>query len=261
MKALITITTCEGRETSYLDRTLASLSRKDSRGTDDVEWLILSDGGSVGRYQTAKGLPWNVLPVTPAVNGENTPPTGKSTPPTGGCVAPLWRAFSLAREHSAERLIYFEDDIIACADWLPYMLSLDFGEHAFIDFCDFKERPETDHGIFPAPVMGKDNKGYHGTQAMMFPLRTCRWLAIQGSEVDSRQLRDWRTCLDVTDKMCDMVLGSKLAESPWPTYGVHIPCLCEHVGATSLLGDDKLRAGRVATNFLGESWSPIVNGD
>lgn len=245
MNSWIVVTTCR-REPSYLEATLAAL---EAGGAGHARRRIILADGELPSAEQCPG--WEIASVVP----------GRATP-TGTSVRALFRAFALAEGAGVERLVMCEDDIVVCRNAILRALTLEIPDDlAFVDFCDLKElSPDAPAGIHVAPTLGGDGRGYHGAQLMSFPERTIRYLA-PGPRWSSDRVTAWAWRRQVTPRSGDMILGATLAESPWPHYGIHVPCLAEHVGEVSGFGDRPLRAGRIATCFPGVHYDALIAAD
>ena len=231
-KSIITVATCQRKDVEYLPQTLADL---DGSGAKEADVRVVISDGAV---TSNSPISWNVLMLP-----------GQASK---GCLRTLWAAFRRARlDENVERLIYFEDDVLPCKNAVSYALTMKIPpDVAFVDLCDFqafrKGRGDRTDGIHRVPVMGRVGEGYWGTQAMMFPRRTFEWLArIDHVDYENLEPRSSRN-----PKPCDLMLSKCLSKSPWQEYGAHLPCLFQHVGATSAIYDGiELGPNRLATVF------------
>lgn len=191
---------------SYLGATLAALDRA---GADGVARCVLVDGPELPEVPAG----WELLPGQPRR--------------IGGTLQ-LWRAFRLAAERSAERVLYCEDDITPCQNAIRYLLTLQIPEDvAFIDARVLREDLQGAPGLRRVELTQR-RRPYWGTQALILPLRTCEWLI--GRDPLSLPIGDH-------EKHGDLILGELAGRSPWPRYGAHLPRLVRHDGVVSSAHD------------------------
>lgn len=227
---LIAVLTCP-RGKSYLPDTLASLDRA---GADSVsEKHVVADGVMDSDIICSRGnfRPWGVRQL--------------GSGPSGNLNAVL-ETFKFALRSGADRLLYFEDDIVACTNAIPRMLEVDVPDDcAWTSFFDMKEIPYgMPPGIYAVSTMGKDGRGFWGAQAMMIPARTMRF-AVENQSA----LRAYG------NKHCgDCLLGYELLRQQKSSYAVHVPNLVEHVGAVSAIWSWTPKINRRSTSFPGEAF-------
>lgn len=224
-RTLIVVPTCERpRGVSYLGNTLRML---DEAGAVDLTRMVFVDGLD----PPACSWPMLTFPSRTGVRGL------------------MWHAFAWAFSKGFERLIFCEDDIEICRNAITYIDQLLIPDDlAFIDFHNMNRVPRSspEDGIYPCPPAP-----YHGNQCMLFPRRTVEWLHNQP---------DWRHINpDAYPQGADVTLGILVERSPWPLYGIHFPCLVNHIGEVSVAhSGEKLRLGRVATNFPGVEFDALM---
>lgn len=208
--SLVVVSTSLRPGADYLPQTLDSL---DAAGACNEDKVVLSDG-----------------PLRP---GWICPWPSQVNQLVGCSRANLWRAFKLAVERKANRLLFFEDDIQPCQDAVRTMRDAAIDEDLFLlSFYDRREIEEgASPGIYRLPAVR--TRGFWSTVAVAFPLRSCTYLAAKDSAAVFAGHRH----------LADQVVGRLMADSPWPMFGIHVPCLVRHVGELSLTHGTRLDLG------------------
>jgi hypothetical protein len=232
-RSLLVVATTPRPGASYLDATLAAL---DQAGADGATMKrVLSDGPLTG------ACPW------PA----------RAYPGPSGSRAAFRRALELALEEAADLLVWCEDDVKTTRNALRRILGLGVPDTvAYLTYIDTREcATGTSAGLWSCPVTGTDGRGFFCTQCLAIPRRTLEFLGgVDLFAVKVKAKGRWQA----TPNNIDSVLSVVLERSPWPRFGIHIPCLVEHVGATSAAHPgETLHALRRATNFPGEDFDAL----
>lgn len=223
---LLTVLTC-ARGKSYLANTLASLDRGGAGCVKDR--CILVDGPLDGIACRPR---WSIDRLSAA--------------PSGSLNA-MFNAFRFALDRGAERLLYFEDDVIVCKNAVPRMLEVDVGDLAFVSFFDMKEMPESaPHGLHRMSPMGRDGRGFWGAQALLLPRRTLEFAL--ACEPRIRRFGNKQSG--------ETLLGYELLKAGYE-YGVHVPNLVEHVGDVSAIWSWTPSVNRRSTSFPGEHYDAL----
>src|SRR5574342_1289670 len=227
MRDVLVVLTTPNRGKSYLKDTLASLDRA---GAKDVEKFLVVDGD-------------------PALIGAHF---GWSTYGrvglSPGNLYSFRDVFRLGSEY--DRMLFFEDDVVACKNAVHRMRQVGVPDDcAFTSFFDMKDCPYgAADGLRKIPVMGADGRGFWGTQAVMFPRGTMKYL------VDNA--RFWVD--EVPNKhSADTLFSHQLLYSPWTQYALHVPNLVEHVGEVSSVFSWVPKVNRKATSFRGEGFDAL----
>ena len=225
---LVVVLTCP-RSTDYLSNTLSSLERGGVRCVKAPRVLVM-DGGAP--YFSAD---WPTYSL------------GRS--PQGNLRA-FMGVFELAQERNVDRLLFLEDDIVVCKNAVPRMLNTQVpDDSAFVSFFDMKELPYgAAAGMYKVSTMGKDGRGYWGSQALLWPRRTIDYMLAHKHEIFQGQSKHSSDCL----------FGYQLLCSPWPRYAIHVPNLVEHTGIISAIWSWIPKVNRKATNFPGEGFDALA---
>lgn len=232
-ETLLCVMTCRRPQgVSYLARTVSLL---DAAGADLCRHrLVISDGPA------PEECTWSIV--------EHAGPKGTRTN--------MWRAFDLAYAAGVERLIYIEDDALPCQGAIARILSLEVpADLAFLSFYDGSMiSAGAPDGIHRVTTRGPDGTGFWGALAMYMPRRTIEYCLRHdpgGFAPHWGQIR----------MGSDSSLGLHLAAGPWPSYGIHVPTLFDHVGDVSAAHPgDTLREHRVARNFRGQAFDALSLG-
>lgn len=227
MRDIVLVLTCPNRGKSYLQDTLASL---DGAGAAQVpERIVLVDGDP---SRLCPPFAWQ----------------RRRMMRRPGNLHAVLEAFTIGAEY--DRLLFFEDDVIACRNAVVRMRQVGVPDDcAFTTFFDMKEgRCGDPAGLSRVPAMGKDGRGFWGTQAVMFPQRTLRYL------VDNK--RFWVDAVP-NKHSADALFSHQLLYSPWPQYALHTPNLVEHVGDVSSVFFWTPKVNRRSTSFPGEGFDAL----
>lgn len=229
-KVLIVVSTCEGGR-PYLWDTLESLERA---GALEYERRLLIDDFGF----SAERPGWPIVFTRPEPTSE---PSSRHN---------LWGAFRLALEKGATRLLFFEDDVLACKNAVHRMATVPIAaDVAMVNFHDVKEvSPGSAPGLYRRHVRGRDSHGIWGIQALVLPRRTLEYLVTCdpfGVRVTSKQHHGDRT------------LEHYLSLSSTPSYAVHIPCLVKHVGEISVAHPGKSLTKRQTSNWPGVDYDAM----
>lgn len=226
---LLTVLTCPRAKTSYLADTLASLERA---GAHDVDQRVIVCDGPVPRGVPAS---WEAYSLG-------------SEP--GGNMRAFFEVMRFAVNHGAQRLLYFEDDVVASRNAIHHMQAVGVPDDlAFVSFFDMKEMlPGAKPGLYRVPTMGKEGWGFWGMQAVLFPFTTLDYAVRNQARITGR--------FPGIPHSSDVALGYDLLFSDRSSYGVHVPGLFEHIGEASSIwtnrgGWDDYEVNRRATSFLG----------
>lgn len=224
------------RPVSYLKSTLASLN---ASGAMELPRFILADG-----------LTSNDLAAT--VGGDLDGWIVHQYPGPSGTRLMLWRAFALCAYTRADRLLFFEDDIVLCRNAIKRMQDVAIPDDVgFITYHDMFACPRgSADGLYVLPSKNAVgvSRDFYGTQALVIPRRTCEFLLARDPlEIVKPSVNAYPR------NSGDSVMSYLLTlESPWPLYGIHIPCLAEHIGAQSVAWPASSHHGRnKPTNFRG----------
>lgn len=227
--SILVVLTCRRRDgRSYLRKTLEGLL--DEGALRASRRVLLFDGP----VETAD-VPEEVLRHFKfvQVDGETR---------VGGAKA-VWRAMSICDEAKASKILFFEDDVEPCKNAVRSALGLeiprDLGMVTFFD--PDKVAPGSPYKIWRMPAWA-----FSCNQFIMLPRRTARWVSM----IDPTK-GPWLPYCG------DNFLGRAVGRSPWPTVGVHIPCLVEHVGEVSAVWADASMSGRRATNYPGRDFDAL----
>jgi hypothetical protein len=109
-----------------------------------------------------------------------------------------------------------------------------------IGWMTFFDRREVQEGASPGVYRRTTatGAGFWSTVALAFPARTCAYLADKGHDVIERP------------HGADIALALLMMRSPWPDYGVYVPCLVEHVGEESLVHGGKVDVRQTRNSAL-----------
>jgi hypothetical protein len=147
-------------------------------------------------------------------------------------------------EHASDRpwMLFFEDDLDIAATAVATMANAEVPEGAaFLSFYDPRELPEGKApGVYSAPILGSDGRGFWGSLALRFPGYTLRWLGAAPRD-------EWAA----RPHAGDVAMSRVLLASPWPRYAIHVPSLVDHVGTVSSVAgrSEALPPNRRARNF------------
>lgn len=243
MKTLIVVGTCPRGEFYYLGDTVDGLIETGAGEADFV--IVVSDGPIDAAARSSLPNKWGY-----EINVEG----GR------GSQHVFWQALALAVEEDAERLLWFEDDLAFCRNAVRRMLASEVPEDlALISFFDMATcAANAPDGLYTAPVLGTTGQGFRGSQALLLPRRTIEYL-----------YNHERAVVGGTEKNgLDRAIGQTLAAAPAELklgrYGIHLPCLVEHVGGVSAAhpGEtlDRPRGPwqRIATRWLGKDFDALT---
>jgi len=223
---LIAVSTClRPGGVSYLRETLRSL---EAAGASNFPKIVFSNG------------PIPPIDICPWPCQETTTASSRSN---------LVAAISMAANLNAERLLFFEDDILACVGAVERMATVKIpGDVSFMTFHDLKEL-QNDETMRPSvmrvPAKGFDGRGFWGNQAIAIPNLTLRYLA----KKDFFSIRR-----DELPGGGDSSIGDLAASSPRPFFSVHIPSLVRHTGAVSVAHPGAQLGKRQPRNYRGDSF-------
>ena len=228
---LLTVLTSPRANKSYLADTLASLERA---GANDVDRRVVVCDGPVPRGVSTS---WEAYSLG-------------SEP--GGNMRAFFEVMRFAVNHGAQRLLYFEDDVVAAPNAIHHMLSVGVPDHlAFVTFFDMKEMfAGAAPGLYSVSTMGKEGWGFWGMQAVLYPNATMHYALANQTRIMNR--------FPGIKHSSDVALGYDLLYSSRSSYGVHVPGLFEHIGEASSIwtnrgGWDDYEINRRATSFIGEA--------
>lgn len=159
-----------------------------------------------------------------------------------------------AADADAEFLLYFEDDVLPCANAVTAMCQIPVPDDiAFLTFCDIKQLCGEDNTPKIRRIDGYDyetNTGHWGNQALKFPLRALKHLASAG-------IPPWHY-KHASDVLAAILLTT--GSAPWRKYGVVSPSLIQHIGAQSLVDPHAppYGFGRQPANFVGEDFDALT---
>lgn len=216
-----------GWETHYERGAPEILTQPRHVSQDEITRAIAAAGGGAA-MAGANG--WTIQKhkerVLAALNVQHAPETEQQIADSQkGIRSMMWRVFRAAVEEGCDRLIFCEDDVVACRNLVPFLQRFSVPERvAFVDFHDLREErvqgiSENGHYVLPT------TPNYWGNQCMLFPRRTVEWLAQQ----DPLSIKDYH----FPKSGADNTLGHFLRESPWPFYLLHLPRLVQHIGTVS----------------------------
>lgn len=177
-----------------------------------------------------------------------------------GSAASSAAVLAAAADEGAEKLLYFEDDVIPCRNAVTAMskwrIPPDVG---FLAFCDIKNlgNARGGPGIIRAPggPWKRDGDGFWGSQAVVVPRRSLDDI----QAIPHHQRPRWRRSLWPYRNASDVQMGLMLA-SPPGTYGVIFPSLVDHVGDVSAVNPEwrLTHANRRPHNFPGEDFDALT---
>jgi len=215
-----------GWETRYEGDTPAIIPAPRYASEEEITRAIGAAGGGAA-MAGADG--WTIRKhrerVLAALNAQHAPEVEQTIADSQqGIRSMMWQVFRAAVEEGCDKLIFCEDDVVACRNLVPFLQAFVVPEDvAFVDFHDLREervRGISDgHHILPA------TPNYWGNQCMLFPWRTIEWLAAK----DPLAVKDFH----FPKSGADNTLGYFLRDSPWPLYLLHLPRLVEHIGTVS----------------------------
>jgi hypothetical protein len=223
---MVVVSTCPRVGADYLAGTLAALDRE---GAADLHKIVLSDGALTGACE------W---------------PSRERIPAAKSTRANLWDAFRCALEAGAERLFYFEDDIVPCKNAIARMVAVECPDRAALMSFHDKKRFRRTHGFHLAPARDVDRAGFWGSQAVSIPRRTLEYLVTQ----DPYSV--WRLNLA---RHGDRTIEEFVVRSPWPRVAYHAPSLFRHVGVVSAAHPDRFRPNRhVPDTYMGDEFDAMT---
>jgi hypothetical protein len=152
----------------------------------------------------------------------------------------MWRTFEHALYNNFDQLLFCEDDILPANNAVARILEVGVPDDVFMmTFFDVDRlKPNVGAGIYRLPL-----RLYSCNQCLLIPRRSIEHLMRTG----------WQNI-----KASDQAISVLGAKSQTSYYGLHAPCLVEHVGAVSVATPNaQLRKGRVATNFCGADFNAL----
>lgn len=226
------------RDREYLTQTLVSLDRA---GASECHLkLIVSDGpmaNPANRWRPG----WDTLTLS-----------------RGGSRLTMWRAFQAALDAGIDRLIYCQDDIIACKNAVRRMLNTAVPQTAaFIDYFDMKEsKKNTPPGLYPIPPLGCNGDGKWGSQCMAFEREALNYLVTRDpfSLTTARGAPIPQDLARRASAGSDAALGWAFDGSPWPTYALHVPSLVQHIGSVSSIASERFGNQGQSPTFPGSDF-------
>lgn len=228
---LVAVSTCQ-RQVNYLGNTLRSL---DTTGARDMPKVLMWNGTDADVKISFESF-WSI----------------KKNPEPKSTRTNLWAAIRLAAEMKVDRLLYFEDDIVACRNAVTHMAQVPIPEQVGVmSFFDQRLVSKTvPNGVYTIPIK-KISKGLWGMVAVVFPRGALGHLAKQDP---------FSVLKDEPERNGDRVVGLFLQDSKWPRIGINAPSLCEHVGAVSAARPGAVLKGRQALNWPGEGFDALSLG-
>lgn len=231
-ETLITVVTSKRPgDVDYLTQTLERIEA--CGGKNFERWLVCD-----GTYAERPSFPgWNVFRVPGGPHGTRTM---------------MWTAFEIFAARRGERLLYLEDDLTLCRNAISYAADFEYpGDMGLVTFFDPRHLPG---GASPG-LYGHSLEHFWCSQFISMEKPVVKFL-LQYDPCAYRQ-PDWAK--DGRNSS-DSVMGHLLRyeePSAWRRFGVHIPCLADHVGAASIVDAGKpgvaiLSRGRRASNYPGD---------
>jgi hypothetical protein len=221
---LLVVMTCP-RPTGAPDYLPATLEALDENGADlcDEKWISV-DGDqakhtvcTTSRESSVWDFRWNKQK-------------------TGQRLA-LWRTFMLAQERNADWLILCEDDLAIAPNAVDRIIEQTKtfpNDCAFLTFYSRRVPEGAAHGIHKFPSLEDDFNMYSwGSLCYLVPRRA----------VDYFLSCDPMRCdpFPVSFHGGDFVVSYHASKSPWPNFGVVVPCLVDHVGDyTAIPGNERV---------------------
>jgi hypothetical protein len=219
---VVLITTCGGRDSQYLRRLLTQIDSSNWRGPR----IVVSDG----RQSVLTG--WRV-----AASSHNE-----------GQKRTYWRALAIgleeARRRRFDRILILEDDVVLCRNALQYMESARLP--SVLDFVTWFDGhaipPRARQGIYP--VLGQS----------FFCLQGVTWSCATAERLlTAPAAQQWK------ERHSGDILVAKILRGRY--YGVHVPNLVQHLGATSVCNPGQGLTGvRVANNYPGHDFDALTLG-
>jgi len=219
---VLLITTCGSRESQYLSRLLRQVDSSGWRGRR----IVVSDG------RPSMLTDW---PTSASSRNEGQKRT-------------YWRALAVgleaARKEGSNRILILEDDVELCRNALQYMERARLPH--VLDFVTWFDGhavpPRARHGIYP--VLGRS----------FFCLQGVTWsCAAAEALINAPAARQWK------ERHSGDILVAKILTGRY--YGVHVPNLVQHLGATSICNPGQGLVGpRVANNFPGRDFDALTLG-
>lgn len=237
----VTVLTTPARP-QYLSDTL---DRLDAAGARAFRRIVFVDGAAIG-YQLCNG--WELRQCFT---------DGK---PKGSAAASAV-VLEAAADQGADRLLYFEDDVVPCRNAVRAIAHWPIPDDCgFLAFCDLRGIGTGRPSLIKAPggPWKKDGDGFWGSQAVAIPRRSLDHLA----SVPAAQRGSWRRGLWPHRNASDVQMGLMFASSPAPAalYGLVSPSLVNHIGDHSAV-DSTWRlhqANRTPANFAGEEFDALA---
>jgi|HubBroStandDraft_5_1064220.scaffolds.fasta_scaffold223925_2 hypothetical protein len=219
---VLLVTTCGGRDSQYLRRLVAQIDSSGWRGSR----IVVSDG----RPSEATG--WR---TSASAHNEGQKRT-------------YWRALTIgleeARRKQFDRILILEDDVFLCRNALQYMERARLPR--ILDFVTWFDGhavpPRARFGIYP--VLGRS----------FFCLQGVTWSRATAERlVTAPAARQWK------ERHSGDILIAKILAGSY--YGVHVPNLVQHLGATSVCNPGQGLTGvRVANNYPGDDFDALRLG-
>lgn len=223
--------TCPRYGANYLEDTLEAL---DEAGADLFSRkIVVSDG------DLPEALRW-----------ESVMYAGPS-----GSRKAFWNVLRMVESYSPDSFVYIEDDVRPCANGLVRINGFEIPRHmAFVSFHDlFLLRERAPRGLYEVPLRYNGvRKDFCGSQCLLFPRRTWEYLLTRDPfEMENEE--HWSEISSI-----DCVIGYLLDQSPWRSYGCHVPSLVDHVGRVSIAHPGSESRNRALTiNFPGRDFDAM----
>ena len=219
---VLLVTTCGGRDSQYLRRLVGQVDSSGWRGSR----IVVSDGRPS------------------ALTGWRT----SASPRNEGQKRTYWRALAIGLEEAQrkrlDRILILEDDVALCRNALQYMERARLPH--VLDFVTWFDGhavpPRARFGIYP--VLGRT----------FFCLQGVTWSRASAERlVTAPAAQQWK------QRHSGDILVAKVLAGRY--YGVHVPNLVQHLGATSVCNPGQGLTGvRVANNFPGYDFDALTLG-
>lgn len=163
----------------------------------------------------------------------------------------LWAAIRMAAREGVERLIYFEDDVIACQQAIERMVTVPIlNKTGLVTFHDYKEieagKPD---GLYVVPITGRYATGFWGLQSVVFS-----WGGIQ-----TLAKRDpFSVYTELRKNNGDRTVEKFLNDSRYDKIQVHVPALVRHTGEHSIAHPGKPLVQRQSPHYRGDDFNAMT---
>lgn len=240
----VTVLTTPARP-QYLHDTL---DRLDAAGAAAFQRVVFFDGQIQGRRLFEISHPgWELLQCHP----EGLPL---------GSAAASFEAMEAAAILGADRLLYFEDDVVPCRNAVTAMARWPIPpDCGFVAFTDIRGLGTGRPSLVRAPggPWKKDGDGFWGSQAVAIPRASLDHI----KSFPTHQRDSWRRSLWPFRNASDVQMGLLLASASAPAslYGVVSPSLVNHIGDVSAVNPGWAlgQPYRSPANFAGEEFDAL----